>query len=75
MLGAKKARLKLLKDFEETPSTLYGKELEIVDNESYLGDVIGFNTSESVTLTINKRIGLAKKAIFEIKQKVEDCRY
>ena len=30
--------------------------------------------SDSVTLTINKRIGIVKKAIFEIKFIIEDCR-
>ena len=74
ILGKKKAREKMIEEFEETPSKLYDKPLDIVNHESYLGDVIGINTSESITLTINKRIGLAKKAIFEIKNIVEDCR-
>ena len=39
-----------------------------------MGDVIGINTSESITLTINKRIGIAKKAVYEIRSIVEDSR-
>ena len=38
------------------------------------GEELGLNLAESITMTINKRIGLAKKSIFEIKSIVEDCR-
>ena len=74
IMGEKHARKRLMKEFEDSPSTLYGKPLEVVDKESYLGDVIGINTSESITLTINKRIGIAKKAVYEIRSIVEDSR-
>ena len=73
-MGAKKARDDLIIKFEESPSKLYGENLKLVSSESYLGDQIGFNTSESVTLTIDKRIGLAKKSVFEIKKNIEDSR-
>ena len=59
ILGAKKAREKLTSEFEENPSKLYGKNLKLNEQESYLDEVIGVNTSDSITFTINKRIGLA----------------
>ena len=73
-LGAKKAREDLRKDFIEDPPLLYGEPVKLVLSESYLGDQLGENVSQSTTLTINKRVGLAKKSIFEIKNIVEDCR-
>ena len=72
ILGSKKARNKLLEQFKENPSKLNNEPLKIVSQESYLGEEIGINNAESVTLTIDKRIGLAKKTIFEIKKTVED---
>ena len=73
-LGAKKAREKLRNDFIENPPVLFGLPVKLVLSESYLGDQIGDSVSDSTTLTINKREGLAKEAIFEIKNIVEDCR-
>ena len=74
ILGKKKARDKLIKEFKENPSKLNEETLKILNQESYLGDQLGTNTSESISLTINKRIGLTKKSIFEIKNIMEDCR-
>ena len=42
--------------------------------ELYLGDVLGSNASDSVSLPIKRRTGLIKKTIFEIKSIVEDTR-
>ena len=44
------------------------------DQWSYLGGELGSNLVESVTLTINKRSGLAKRSVFEIKSIIEDSR-
>ena len=74
ILGAKKAREDLLNEFIDTPPTLYGEPVKIVMSGTYLGDELGSTVSESVTLTIEKRMGLAKKAVFDIKNIVEDCR-
>ena len=41
---------------------------------TYIGDDVGVSVSESVMLTINKRIGLVIKGIFEIKSVVEHSR-
>ena len=74
ILGAKKAREDLTVEFVDSPPTLYGEPVKLVASESYLGDELGKSVSESVTITIAKRIGLAKKAIFDIKNIIEDCR-
>ena len=67
-MGAKKAREKLMDDFISNPPCLYGKPVKLLDAESYLGDVLGSSVSESISLTISKREGLARKAIFDIKK-------
>ena len=74
ILGEKKAREKLEEEYLNNPPKLYGKEVKLVSQESYLGEQLGKNISESITLTIKKRLGLVKKSIVEIKSIVEDCR-
>ena len=63
-----------MEEFIEDPPLLFGEPVRLALSGSYLGDQLGSSVSESITLTINKRLGLAKKAIFEIKNIVEDCR-
>ena len=74
ILGNKKAREKLRNEFEEKNPTLYGENVNIVTQATYLGDKLGLSVSESISLTLKKRIGLVKRSIFEIKAVVEDCR-
>ena len=59
-MGRKKARKQLEEEFLNQPPTLYGKEVNVVDSETYLGDKLGISVSESVSLTIRKRTGLVK---------------
>ena len=66
ILGSKKGRERLTKEFEENPPTLYGVPLQIVQQGSYLGDELHLNSSESISATIRKRSGLVKKSIVEI---------
>ena len=73
-MGNKKAREKLEDDFSENPPKLYGKEVKVVPSETYLGDRLGKSVSDSITLTIDKRKGLVKKSIMEIKSIMEDFR-
>ena len=70
-LGKKKARIELEKTFRNNPPLLYGKPIKIETEGTYLGEELGVDASKSVSLTINKQIGLATKAIFEIKSVVE----
>ena len=73
-MGKRKEREDLEEQFRKNTPLLSGKPVNIEAKGTYLGEEIGLTVSESVTLTINKRIGLAKKAIFEIKFILEDCR-
>ena len=74
VMGKKKERKALEEKIEDNPLKLYDKPINLKSQGTYLGDEIGSIVSDSVTLTINKRIGIVKKAIFEIKFIVEDCR-
>ena len=74
IMGSKKARRDLEEEFKRKPPLLYGKPLKVESQGSYLGEELRSNVSDSVSSTINKRIGLATKAIFEIKSVVEDTR-
>ena len=73
VMGEEKARKKMLDDFSRNPPTLYQIPVQIKEQWSYLGGELGKNVSDCVTLTLNKRIGLVKKSIFEIKRIMEDC--
>ena len=66
ILGKKKARESLLERFEEDNPTIYGKKVKSVKEETHLGDQLGISASESISLTIKKRIGLVKRGICEI---------
>ena len=67
MVGEKKAREKLRKEFEANPPLLFGRKMLIESQGTYLGEEIGGSVKERVTLTLNKRLPFVKKSIFEIK--------
>ena len=60
--------------FHENPPLLYGEKLNMDKHETWLGEEIGGSLTDCITLTLNKRIPLIRKAIFEIKHVIEDCR-
>ena len=60
LIGKEKAREQLRKEFEENPPLLYGEKVPVEDQETYLGDELGFSLSESISLTIRKREGLVR---------------
>ena len=74
ILGKTKARIELEEKFSQNPPLLYGQPLAVNHKGTYLGDELSKSVSESISLTIKKRIGLTKRAIFEIKRIVEDVR-
>ena len=74
VMGKANARKKLTEEFIVNPPKLNGKEVELSNEEVYLGDVLGSDAAESISLTIKRRSGLIKKTIFEIKSIVEDTR-
>ena len=45
-----------------------------VKSNCYLGCLLSSSVRESVTDTVDSRIGLAKRSIYEIRNVVEDCR-
>ena len=74
VIGAKKARAELKEMLRINPLTLSGKVLSVVEEEKYLGCVLAGSVSQSVTATVNARIGLAKRAVYEIRSIMEDSR-
>ena len=68
-MGSKKAREALRDEFVEDPPVLYDKPVKLVQSESYIGETLGRTIAESITLTISKREGLAKKGIFDTKNR------
>ena len=45
LIGKEKAREQLRKEFEENPPLLYGEKVPVEDQETYLGDELGFSLS------------------------------
>ena len=74
VLSKKKEREKMRKEVEENPIRLYGNAMTEGKVEKYLGFYIAATAAESVAATVDKRIGLATKAIFEARAIIEDSR-
>ena len=73
--GNKRFKEKVSNQLEESPLLLCDKKMKNVENYSYLGEVLSdVSVGHSVLSTINKRYGIAHKAIFEIKMIMEDTR-
>ena len=74
VMGSKSARTKLRAELSKKPLKVYNKEMQEVNTVKYLGEYLCPSLEESVHQTIVKRIGIAKKSIFEIRTVVEDRR-
>ena len=75
IIGNKKSKFILQKEFELQPLTLYGTEMKQVQTEKYLGDQISSRgLADSVHVTISKRRGKVLQSIFEIRAVLDDCR-
>ena len=75
VIGDKKFREKTEEKLEEMPLLLCGKVMKRAENYPYLGQVVSEEgIAHSVLLMINKRFGIAYRAIFEIKAVIEDTR-
>ena len=72
--GKKNAREKMRKKLEKKPLTLYKDKMPEVNKNKYLGCLLSPTVGETVTNTVNSRLGLAKRAIYEIRCVVEDSR-
>ena len=74
VIGKKKDVKKMKLDLETHPIKLYGNKMTEGKAEKYLGFYLAATAADSVTATIDKRNGLATKAIYEARAVVEDSR-
>ena len=75
IVGNKKARHKIEQELEESPLMFCDRPMNQVTNTKYLGDWLSTNgLADSVKVTVNKRFGLAQRAISDIRVIVDDCR-
>ena len=75
VLGKKKAKEEVQSQLKSTPLTLCGQAMMQSDSAKYLGDWLSSDgLADSVRITISKRLGLTKMAIFETRSIIEDCR-
>ena len=72
--GGKKGRKRLEKDVENSPLMIYNSRMKQVTVEKYLGMQLAATAAASVTATVNKRLGLATRAIYEARAVIEDHR-
>ena len=72
--GRRKAREKLQEQVDSSPLLLYNVKMSQVKSEKYLGIWLSETAADSVSITVNKRIGVATRTIFEIRSIIEDCR-
>ena len=68
------ARKKIRQEIQENPIKLGGETMKEEKVIRYLGDFLSYDVSDSVHQTVVKRVGLAKKAILNIRTVVEDTR-
>ena len=74
IIGSKKAKTCMKEKLKETPLTLGKTIMREAKEEKYLGIWVAGSVVESATATVNHRLGLASKAIQEIRVVIEDSR-
>ena len=75
VVGKKKAVQNLQIKLKESPLMFCGEEMSQEKSIKYLGDHISAEgLAESVKVTVNKRFGLANRAISDIRAVIDDCR-
>ena len=72
--GGMKGRKRLEREVENSPLMIYNTRMKQVTAEKYLGMQLAATAAASVTATVNKRLGLATRAIYEARAVVEDRR-
>ena len=73
-MGSRKNRRILQNQIDKNPLTIYGQKMRQVKLLKYLGDFISNDLSESVHNTVLKQLNVAKQAIYEIRNVIEDRR-
>ena len=74
LMGNKTQCKKLKAQIEKNPLTINGHPMKEVVCLKYLGDSLCSTVEESIHQTVIKRIGIAKKAVFEVRAVIEDKR-
>ena len=74
IIGHKNARKSLSDKMKDKPLTLCNVPMKCVMEEKYLGIRIAATVSDSITATVNSRIGLATRGIYEVRAIIEDSR-
>ena len=74
LAGDKKKRQKLKEEIEKKPLTLGKTIMKGTLEEKYLGIWLSGSVSESVVATVSHRLGIASRAIHEIRAVIEDSR-
>ena len=72
--GHRKARQRLKVKVASQPILLRNQLMKEVTVEKYLGCYLAATVADSITATVNKRIGLATQYIYEIRAVIEDSR-
>ena len=72
--GGKKARVKMSKEVANSPLILCNREIKQVESNKYLGCYLAQTVSDSISVTVSNRIGLASRSIYEIRAIIEDSR-
>ena len=74
-MGSQKAKSEVNKMLSDKPLMLCGKPMKREKQGKYLGDWLSEDgLTASAAVTVDKRIGLAKLAVFEVRAVLEDCR-
>ena len=74
LIGNKTARKKLRNQLTTTPLKLCSENMQETNMLKYLGDYLTFDLEDSVHQTVTNRVGVAKKAILDIRTVIEDTR-
>ena len=74
ILGKKQQLKKMRQKLTINPIKLYGKTISEGNVEKYLGFYLTATAAESVAATVDRRIGVATKAIYEARAVVKDSR-
>ena len=74
IIGTKKFQKGIMEKVKANPIIFCNKVMKVSSCDKYLGDYVSSNLPDSVFRTIQKRKGLSKRLISEIKVTVEDIR-
>ena len=71
VIGQKKARNEMKKKLENNPLMLGENKMKETNEEKYLGIWLAPSVADSVSATVTRRLGIATRAIHEIRSVIE----